>query len=123
MSLVPVQWRHANCSCQVAPQALLQVRRTIFNGNGKLPWELRLAVEHGVLINIDSEFDMDNIAEAAAAVGRRARVLIRINPDVDPQVPVVPKQPLITLTKGQCKLSKKTSSKDRLVSSPESLSL
>ena len=77
------------------------MRRTIFNGNGKLPWELRLAVEHGVLINIDSEFDMDNIAEAAAAVGRHARVLIRINPDVDPQVPVMPKQPLLTLAKGQ----------------------
>jgi hypothetical protein len=31
---------------------------TIFNGNGKLPWELELAAEKGVLINIDSEFDL-----------------------------------------------------------------
>lgn len=60
--------------------------RTIFNGNGKLPRELQMAVEHGVLINIDSEFDLENIKEAAIAVGRPARVLIRINPDVDPQV-------------------------------------
>lgn len=62
------------------------VRRTIFNGNGKLPAELRFAVEQGVLINCDSEFDLDNIAEAARAVGKAARVLIRINPDIDPQV-------------------------------------
>jgi diaminopimelate decarboxylase len=36
-------------------------RRTIFNGNGKLPRELELAVENGVLINVDSEFDLANI--------------------------------------------------------------
>lgn len=63
--------------------------RTIFNGNGKLPWELRLAVEQGVLVNVDSEFDLDNIAAAAEAAGKTARVLIRINPDVDPEVPAL----------------------------------
>ncbi|KXZ55005.1 hypothetical protein GPECTOR_3g169 [Gonium pectorale] len=60
--------------------------RTIFNGNGKLPWELELAVEKGVLINIDSEFDLQNIAAAARKTGKKAKVLLRINPDVDPQV-------------------------------------
>lgn len=39
--------------------------RTIFNGNGKLPWELELAVANGVNINIDSEFDFENIKAAA----------------------------------------------------------
>lgn len=62
------------------------VNRTIFNGNGKLPAELKFAVEQGVLINCDSEFDLENIAAAAAAAGKPARVLIRINPDIDPQV-------------------------------------
>jgi hypothetical protein len=65
---------------------LTGVARAILNGNGKLPWELELAVQHGVLINIDSEFDFANIRAAAAKVGKTARVLIRINPDVDPQV-------------------------------------
>lgn len=60
--------------------------RTIFNGNGKLPAELELAVDNGVLVNCDSEFDLANIQAAAAKVGKKARVLIRINPDVDPQV-------------------------------------
>jgi len=60
--------------------------KTIFNGNGKLPWELELAVEKGVLINVDSEFDFANIAAAARKVGKAANVLLRINPDVDPEV-------------------------------------
>ena len=61
-------------------------RRTVLNGNGKTIEELRLAVEHEVLINIDSEFDLDHIQRAAAGLDRRADLLIRINPDVDPQV-------------------------------------
>ena len=72
--------------CFTLAQSAHPVCRTIFNGNGKLPAELRFAVEQGVLINCDSEFDLDNIAEAARAVGKAARVLIRINPDIDPQV-------------------------------------
>ena len=64
----------------------LRFPRTIFNGNGKLPSELALAVEKGVLVNIDSEFDLENIQEAARTVNKRVKVLLRINPDVDPQV-------------------------------------
>lgn len=59
---------------------------TIFNGNGKLPWELELAVSLGVLINVDSEFDFDNIKAAAKKLSKPAKVLLRINPDVDPEV-------------------------------------
>jgi len=44
--------------------------RTVFNGNGKLPAELEYAVQLGVLVNIDSEFDLRNI-EAAARKARR----------------------------------------------------
>ncbi len=60
--------------------------RTILNGNGKTLEELSLAVEHGVLINIDSEFDLAHIQQTAKALDAPANVLIRINPDVDPQV-------------------------------------
>jgi hypothetical protein len=49
---------------------LLRPCRTIFNGNGKLPAELELAVQHGVLVNVDSEFDFQNIAAAAKKVRR-----------------------------------------------------
>lgn len=71
---------------RVAIKAGFDPTRTIFNGNGKLPKELEMAVEQGVLVNIDSEFDLENIRLAAKAVGKAARVLIRINPDVDPEV-------------------------------------
>ena len=33
----------------------------VFNGNGKMQHELDLAVENGVLVNIDSEFDLEHI--------------------------------------------------------------
>ena len=71
---------------QLAIKAGFDPTRTIFNGNGKRSFELELAIQHGVMINIDSEFDLENIRAAAAKVGTCARVLIRINPDVDPQV-------------------------------------
>lgn len=71
---------------RLALKAGFDPTRCIFNGNGKLPRELEMAVEHGVLINIDSEFDLENIKVAASVVGKPARVLIRINPDVDPEV-------------------------------------
>ncbi|CAN6446594.1 unnamed protein product [Victoria cruziana] len=60
--------------------------RCIFNGNGKLLEDLVLAAEAGVFINVDSEFDLENIISAARIVGKTIPVLLRINPDVDPQV-------------------------------------
>lgn len=60
--------------------------KCIFNGNGKLLEDLVLAAESGVFVNIDSEFDLDNIVSAARLAGKRVNVLLRINPDVDPQV-------------------------------------
>ncbi|CAO2813466.1 unnamed protein product [Amaranthus hypochondriacus] len=60
--------------------------KCIFNGNGKILEDLTLAAESGVFVNIDSEFDLDNIVSAARIAGKRVNVLLRINPDVDPQV-------------------------------------
>jgi diaminopimelate decarboxylase len=62
------------------------VCRTVLNGNGKLPWELEEAARQGVLINVDSEFDLDNIFAAAKSTETPVKVLLRINPDVDPKV-------------------------------------
>ena len=46
---------------RLALRAGFDPTRCIFNGNGKLPGELELAVASGVLVNIDSEFDLANI--------------------------------------------------------------
>lgn len=62
------------------------LKRTILNGNGKSLSEISLAIEHGVLINIDSEFDLKHIQLTAKQLDTPANVLIRINPDVNPEV-------------------------------------
>jgi diaminopimelate decarboxylase len=58
----------------------------VFNGNGKMQQELDLAVDNGVLVNIDSEFDLEHIILSGKKTGKKARALLRINPDVDPKV-------------------------------------
>ncbi|KAJ7562344.1 hypothetical protein O6H91_03G092600 [Diphasiastrum complanatum] len=60
--------------------------RCILNGNGKLPQEILLAAQNGVLVNVDSEFDLEQIICASKISGKRIKILLRINPDVDPQV-------------------------------------
>ena len=44
------------------------MNRCIFNGNGKILEDLVLAAQEGVFINIDSEFDLENIVMAAARI-------------------------------------------------------
>ena len=61
-------------------------RRMVLNGNGKTMDELTLAASHGTMINIDSEFDLQHIQQAARTVEKSVDVLVRINPDVDPEV-------------------------------------
>lgn len=57
-----------------------------YNGNGKTQAELTLAVDQGIMVNIDSEFDLAHINKAATELDKIAKVTIRINPDVDPEV-------------------------------------
>lgn len=40
------------------------MNRCIFNGNGKILDDLVLAAKEGVFVNIDSEFDLENIVAA-----------------------------------------------------------
>ncbi|GBG64734.1 hypothetical protein CBR_g46280 [Chara braunii] len=71
---------------QLALKAGFDPSRCVFNGNGKLLEELVVAAENGVLVNVDSEFDLEQIAEAGSIVKKPVNVLLRINPDVDPEV-------------------------------------
>jgi len=54
-----------------------------FAGPGKTPAELDYAVSSGVVINMESEREMDRIARLATEQGLRPRVAIRINPDFE----------------------------------------
>jgi diaminopimelate decarboxylase len=71
---------------KLAAAAGFDPRFTFFNGNGKTMKELALAVAQGVKINVDSDFDLRHIEQAAKAAGRSVDLLIRINPGLDPGV-------------------------------------
>ncbi|EOA36884.1 hypothetical protein CARUB_v10008967mg [Capsella rubella] len=71
---------------RLALRAGFDPTKCIFNGNGKLLEDLVLAAQEGVFVNVDSEFDLNNIVEASRISGKQVNVLLRINPDVDPQV-------------------------------------
>ncbi|XP_010519848.1 PREDICTED: diaminopimelate decarboxylase 2, chloroplastic [Tarenaya hassleriana] len=71
---------------RLALRAGFDPAKCIFNGNGKLLEDLVLAAQEGVFVNVDSEFDLENIVQASRISGKKVNVLLRINPDVDPQV-------------------------------------
>jgi diaminopimelate decarboxylase len=48
------------------------------NGSNKTALDLGLAVEHGVVVNLDGEDECQRLAEAARAAGRRVRVNLRL---------------------------------------------
>ncbi|MFC1412381.1 diaminopimelate decarboxylase [Streptacidiphilus sp. N1-12] len=56
--------------------------RTTFAGVGKTDEELALAVRHDVLVNIESADECEALNRVAAALGRRVRCGIRVNPGV-----------------------------------------
>jgi diaminopimelate decarboxylase len=59
-------------------------QKTIFSGVGKTADEIRYALGSDILFfNVESTAEVDLIREVARAAGKRARVSIRTNPDVD----------------------------------------
>ena len=54
-----------------------------FSGPGKRDSELRQAVAAGVLLHVESVRELRVLADAAQALGRPARVAVRINPDFE----------------------------------------
>ncbi|MFI5207919.1 MAG: diaminopimelate decarboxylase [Gemmatimonadales bacterium] len=58
-------------------------RDVVFAGVGKTAEEMRAALDAGVgCINVESEEEMDTLAELARAAGKAARIAIRVNPEV-----------------------------------------
>jgi diaminopimelate decarboxylase len=59
--------------------------RIVFAGVGKTDDEIRLALEAGIgEFNAESAEEIVRIGEAAAARNGRARIALRVNPDIDP---------------------------------------
>jgi diaminopimelate decarboxylase len=63
-----------------APQA---VDRIVFSGVGKTAAEIDLALNAGILqLNVESEAELELLAERAAKLKKKARFALRVNPDV-----------------------------------------
>jgi diaminopimelate decarboxylase len=59
--------------------------KVVFSGVGKTPDEMRQALTAGIhCFNVESEGELGALNEAAGALKRRARIALRVNPDVDP---------------------------------------
>ncbi len=58
--------------------------KIVFSGVGKTPAEMQRALELGIhCFNVESAAELAVLNEVAGAVGRRAPVSVRVNPDVD----------------------------------------
>ena len=56
----------------------------VFAGVGKADWEIDLALNAGILcFNVESEAELEVIAERCAILGKNANIALRVNPDVD----------------------------------------
>lgn len=69
-----------------ALQAGIEPQRIVFAGVGKSDGEIRDALESDILMfNVESSAELRTIDRVAGGMQRRARVALRINPDIDPQ--------------------------------------
>jgi diaminopimelate decarboxylase len=69
-----------------ALQAGIPPSKIVFAGVGKSREEIRYALETDILMfNVESSSELREIDEVGAEMGRRARVALRINPDIDPK--------------------------------------
>ena len=60
--------------------------KTLFSGVGKSEREIQFALEKGIgCINVESEAELARVDRIARALGRRAPIALRVNPDIDPK--------------------------------------
>ena len=72
-----------------ARRAGIPAARVAFAGVGKTRDEIAFALREGIeYFTVESEPELERIADVAQALGARARVAIRVNPDVDPRTHV-----------------------------------
>jgi diaminopimelate decarboxylase len=69
---------------RVAMRAGFTASEIVFTGVGKTRDELEYAIARGIgTINAESPGELDRIAQVAQALGRVAKVALRVNPDID----------------------------------------
>ncbi|MGV3524774.1 MAG: diaminopimelate decarboxylase [Candidatus Sericytochromatia bacterium] len=69
-----------------ALQAGAAPEKIVFSGVGKTVAEINQALDAGILMfNVESEGELRRIDAVASARGERARISLRVNPDIDPK--------------------------------------
>jgi diaminopimelate decarboxylase len=69
-----------------ALKADVPASKIVFAGVGKAPDEIRDALRANILMfNVESPAELHVINQVAAEVGSKARIALRINPDIDPK--------------------------------------
>jgi diaminopimelate decarboxylase len=69
-----------------ARQAGIPAERIVYSGVGKTKAEIDYALRENILMfNIESAQELEAINSRAAAMGCKARIALRVNPDVDPK--------------------------------------
>jgi len=57
--------------------------KIFFNGNAKKRVALIEAIDQGVMINVDNLTELDEIIDIQKKLGKKARISIRVNPEID----------------------------------------
>ncbi|PIQ28684.1 diaminopimelate decarboxylase [bacterium (Candidatus Blackallbacteria) CG17_big_fil_post_rev_8_21_14_2_50_48_46] len=69
-----------------AIQAGASPQRIVFSGVGKTSAEIAQALQADILMfNVESEGELNRIQEVAKNLGIKARIALRVNPDIDPK--------------------------------------
>jgi diaminopimelate decarboxylase len=68
---------------QVALDAGMAAERISFAGPGKTPGELAAAVAAGIVLNVESQLEIERLLRIARDTGRRPQIAIRVNPDFE----------------------------------------
>ena len=69
-----------------ALKAGVPASKIVFAGVGKTADEIRDALKADILMfNVESAAELQAVNEVAASIGKKARVALRINPDIDPK--------------------------------------
>ena len=68
---------------QTALDAGMSPQDISFAGPGKTPWELRRAIAAGIVINVESENELETIAKLVRELSINAQVAVRVNPDFE----------------------------------------
>jgi diaminopimelate decarboxylase len=87
LSLIQAYGFGADCvsggELQAAFQAGFPASRVVFAGVGKADWEIDLGLEADIFcFNVESAAELEVIDQRAAELGKKARVALRINPNV-----------------------------------------